>query len=513
MVLSLFRDRTPPLVTQSLQRLNRQHEQERLLFYSLAWAAYDGRMPAPLKGTKSDPNNDDSLTVNHAGLVVDTTVAYLFGDGVRWEVELPGQQTAETDDATSGEDESIQRPEEAWLEDCHRANDLIQTLHKTATDGAICGHWYLKVVLDDPDMPQDEKGRRFPRIIPIEPDQMTVITDEDDVSRPTQYIQQWTVFQHHPTTGTITRAITRRQRTVRANDRLSWTIYDEESGDALPSTFRAVRSVVWPYPWAPIHDAQHLPMPGAYYGRGEIEPDIILLNHSINFSYSNQNRIDRNFAHPRTVATGFSGKQLTVGPDEMTILPHDNAKVYNVEMDSDLSGSRALLEAKEAALFRRVRTPPIAFGDASEASNLSAVALAVRFRPLEQKIKTLRLTYGAALSRLNEHLLALGGFAAPRLRVNPVWPALLPTNPLEEAQTAQLHTQLGVSSQTTLTRLGYNYRREQARAAREATQQAERDAELATLMPQPAAPGSPTPAGGVEGRPDLDPAARRPSTT
>jgi hypothetical protein len=59
------------------------------------------------------------------------------------------------------------------------------------------------------------------------------------------------------------------------------------------------------------------------------------------------------------------------------------------------------------------------------------------------------------LTELNRRLLALGGFGEDHHTVIH-WPEMLPTDTMQEAQTALLHQQLGVSADTLLQRLGYD---------------------------------------------------------
>lgn len=63
--------------------------------------------------------------------------------------------------------------------------------------------------------------------------------------------------------------------------------------------------------------------------------------------------------------------------------------------------------------------------------------------------------YGELLVELNRRLLALGGFGEDKRTVIH-WPQLLPADALQEAQTALLQQQLGVSSDTLLQRQGFD---------------------------------------------------------
>lgn len=462
-----------------MNQLMLRNGRDRLDHYTRSWMAYEGIVPRALKETASDPDARDNVVINTPRLIVDTTVSYTFGD----EMDKPHFEVE--DDGEEGADES---PMEKWLAEAWRRNHKETLLLKWGTYGAVCGHAYLRLV---PATHQTAlRTRPYPRILALDPAAVEVEWDGEDIERAIAYKLEWT-------SGSGNRTVHFRQRHLLNDNGLTWTILDETrtTGDA---TFREAARETWQYPWSQIHDCQHFPNPGIYHGLGELEPDVLQLALSINFGYSNLNRVDRLYAHPRSYATGYNSQQaIRIDPDFMLGLPKD-AKVGILEMQSEYTGSLALTAAKMSELCRLTRLPPTVFGGDSEASNLSAVALAVRFRPLKQKIKTLRLTYGSALSQLNAHMLEVGGQGKDHIVKN-VWGELIPASTLEERQGIQIELQTGIiSRETASTRLGNSWATEKARLA------AEKDIPIS---------GTPEEVPGVMGRPDVSAERKQSSST
>lgn len=466
-------------VEASVNQLLVRNGRDRLNNYHRAWLAYEAEVPLALKPTPSDPDARDNVVINTPALIVDTTVSYLFGD----EMDKPHFEVE--DDGEEGADES---PMEKWLSEAWRRNQKETLLLKWGTYGAVCGHSFLRLV--PATHPTAGRTRPYPRILALDPASVDVEWNGEDIEQAVEYKLEWTA-------GSGNQTVHFRQRHILSDNGLSWTIVDEtkRAGEAR---FTEAAREVWNYPWSQIHDCQHFPNPGIYYGLSELEPDVLKLALSINFGYSNLSRVDRIYAHPRSYVTGHTSKEpIRIDPDFMLGLNKD-AKVGILEMQSEYAGSLALTAAKMAELCRRTRLPPTVFGGDSEASNLSAVALAVRFRPLKQKVKTLRLTYGGLLSQLNAHMLELGGKGKDHIVTN-TWGELIPASTLEERQGIQIELQTGiVSRETAATRLGYSWATEKARL------EAEKDIPIS---------GVPEEVPGVMGRPDVSAERKQRSST
>ena len=95
--------------------------------------------------------------------------------------------------------------------------------------------------------------------------------------------------------------------------------------------FRIVQqTLTWPWAWRRSSIARTCPARTEYYGIADLEPDVLAVNHAINFTMSNLQRIIRFHAHPRP-GGGFSANQLKVGVDETIVLPGENAELHNLK--------------------------------------------------------------------------------------------------------------------------------------------------------------------------------------
>ena len=385
---------------------------------------------------------NDNVTINYARLIVNIAASYLFGMEPTFQLDA----MAETE-----------TPDETWLNECWRVNKKMLLLQKVAINGAVCGHTFVKIIPDSPLTPG------FPRLIAMNPEYVTVVTDPDDIDLVWRYIIAY------PARGKNGEHLTIKQ-TMERNESGRWTITDEVSEGS--QKFRIVREAVWPYSWPPIIDCQNLPSPNEYYGIADLEPDVLAVNHAINFTMSNLQRIIRFHAHPKTWGRGFSANQLKVGVDETIVLPGDNAELHNLEMQSDLTSSLAYYARLKEALHEVSRVPEVATGKLESSGALSGVALQLLYGPLVQATEAKRLTYGEMLIELNRRLLEMSGRSTENL-TRLVWPEILPKNALEERQTALLDKQIGVSADTLITQLGYDADEEKAKKESEVAEMGE----------------------------------------
>lgn len=387
--------------------------------YQEAWAAYIGDMPDTLKTVKGKP--DDNTKVNYIRTVVDKGVSVLFGTGITFDL-----------DATADE----RTPPEAWLDEVLRVNRFAVLLHKLGINGAIYGHPFLKI----------QPGAKYPRLINIPPEYVTVVGDPDDIEAVNAYIIQYTVIDldGRPRDS---------RQTVERGETGRWIVRDETRTAYGP--WITEQESVWPYDWPPIIDCQNLPCPNDYYGLPDIGRDVVALNRSVNFVLSNVQRIIRFHAHPKTVAKGVSASQIDVSVDELIVLNAPDADLFNLEMSTDLGSSIEYFKRLREALHEVTRTPEVATGKLEGAGALSGVALRILYGPLEEKTQTKRLTYGEMLIELCRRLLEMGGFGSENI-VTIEWPAIVPTNEVEEREVAIMDEQLGASKDTLLTRLGYD---------------------------------------------------------
>lgn len=400
-----------------------QAEAERLARIAKAWSAYYAKGPDPLRVKAGRP--DDNTRVNFLRRAVDKSVSFLFGEPVGFQLD-PDNET----------------PEEDFLDAVWTANRKATTLVKLATNGAVCGHAFIKIVLNHPHMPVG-----VPRLVVLDPATVRVVHDPDDIETVSQYVIEYKGME--PNAGPM---LYRQEITDLGG---TWSIVDKKRRPD-ESTWTIVGEVPWPYPFAPVVDCQNLPSPNEFWGMSDLEDDVVKVQNALDFSISNIRKIVRLHGHPKTWAKGFDpgSEDVALDPDKILVLD-DPGEIHNLEMVSDLTAALEVYRELKEALHVLTRVPPIATGKVDSAGPMSGVALRIHYGPLLELTNTKRMTYGEMLVELNRRLLAIGGHGDDK-RVDILWADALPTDDLAEAQTYVIHNTLGVSKATLLKKLGYD---------------------------------------------------------
>ena len=419
------------MVSEILRRVIDTEDQSRIAQYAEAWRLYEGRFSKPLRVRPG--SFDDNIVCNYIRVVVDSSVAFLFGREVSFDI---------APDVTTDAEE--------YLKAVWEANSKMLFLQQMGLTGAVCGHVFVKIV---PNLP-------WPRLVLLDPSTVSVEWEPTDYSQVVRYVITYSAKS--PRTDQL---LTFREEIER--DGLQWRVTQSVSENDSP-TWTVIARDLWRWPFPPIVDCQNLPLPHSYYGQSDITPDIIALNQSINFVLSNMNRIIRYHAHPRVWGRGVATAKLDVSVDEAILLPNPEAELRVLEMQSDLSSSINLFQRLKEALHQVSRTPEVALGKVESIGALSGIALRVLYQPLLQKTESKRRTYGGLLRELNRRLLAMAGYGDD-IQVTVHWQEAIEGDDFENAKTAILWQQLGVSQHTILHRLGFDP--EQERELREVSAQ------------------------------------------
>lgn len=441
-----------PLLAQAVA----EEETERAKRFADAWKLYLGEHEKPLQVVGND---DDNVILNFSGLFVDKGVSFLFGKPLEFQVEPPNQAASDATDEA-----------EDWLASVWRENRAKTLLSKAATNGGVTGHCFLKLV-------EPAEGG-LPRIVNLDPSYMSVVWDDDDIDRVLEYrITFPSVLDGKP--------IVRRQRHVRVNDSDVWDIHNEKATSFRPtdtaelrlSEFKPIQEPKrWPWPWPAIIDCQNLPMPNEYWGRSDLEKGVADLNASVNRAVSNMARIVRFYGHPRPYATGVTPDQVGVvdaAIDQWATFPQD-AQVGMLEMGAHLEAALGFFDRLKASLHEQAHVPVVATEAMESVGSLSGVALEILYQPLLELTETKRGTYGDMLETANSRLLDMGErLTGQDAVVNNVWPKLLPEDPKEQAETAVVRKEVGVSGRTNLEQLGFDPDREAERRAEDGDQAAQ----------------------------------------
>lgn len=385
-----------------------------------AWAYYEGNHRKPLKVKRGQ--TDDNVIINVSRKAIAQAISLLFGEVPTFEI---------------GKDD--QDDEDQLLADLWTANDAQILLHNMALQGALGGHVFVKLV------PSETIGVR---LLLLNPRQTTVFWQPDDMQVVTAYVIGYQLSDTEV-----------RQDIVRMDG--GWLVRDlaRERG----RNWTITQELMWGFPWAPIVDWQNLPDPEEYYG----DPDLVRpeLNDGLNFVASNTMRIIKFHAQPKTIGTGMRASEVQeTAVDGFWSVPNPDAKISNLEMQSDLGSSMAFLQLLQQWFFAEHRAVDLAsFG--ADLGNLTNFGLRTMYKDALDKLATKRALYGKALADISERSLALMGMVG---RPTITWPDPLPFNDAEEIAGIQTEMGLGILSKETAASLrGRDWEMEQERIAEE----------------------------------------------
>lgn len=452
----------PDYVTQPLS----QDEQARRQTMANAWKAYKGRFDPPLKKKDGKSAAKENTLSNRCAPIVNTGRDFLFGEKIAFEVGDPDDDDS---DVVIVDAEAANKALcAAWGDD----DDKMTLLGKIAMNGAICGHEFVRIL-------PNPYPRHAPRLVNIDPQSVTMIVDDDDCETVYAYIIEYTVNLSKSVT------ITKRLSIWRVDpDGLAVTEggYDPDSTWMMQAFEKRGENgklqpvddpIEWPYPFAPIVDAQNLPNPNEAYGLSDLPPELIGINESLNFSQSNTAKILKFHAHPKTIVTGADAAQVQAAVEDVTCLP-EGADAKLLEMHGDLASSMAFQDNLRSDMDEQSAVPAVALGRIRDLplGNISGVAIQILYRPLVQKTTIKRRLYGKLIREVCRRVLTVMGVMEydPYLPIEIHWPDLLPVDDMAAAQTAMALDQLGVSKETLLTRLGFDAKAELAKNADEAAQ-------------------------------------------
>lgn len=429
-----------------------QAEMSRLQLMSRAIRAYNDHARAPLK---IDPKTriDDNVQINYTRTIVEKGVSFLFGEQLKIEIadtRRAASGAATSDAATPGADES---GDDDALEDllddvwscAQRGEDLIDC----ATNGGQTGHVWAQIVV--------EAGE--PRVVVLDPLNMSAEWDERDIRRVVKYVNEWNSFDEHK------RAVVRRQTATRNGD--SWLI-DEFISYSNKSTWTRVgATVVWRYRFAPIFHTKNLPKACEFYGQPDLTLGVLQLNHYIARVDSLINRIIRIHAHPKTIAYGMQPDDLKIGVDGVLFVDEYEAELKNLEMQSDLSAAQTFRDKLRSALAEVSHVPEVTTGKVDKIGALSGRAMQLLYSPLIDQTKKKRLTYGRFVVELICALLTIKGRVIKPRDVTLHWGSMLPADEKEAAETALIKKQVGFSTDTLVQELGGDPDNEREKVAAE----------------------------------------------
>lgn len=464
-------------------------ETERQARYDRAWDAYDGESELPFDDGESG-QAIDNIRLGYAELIVDKGVSFLAGKGgVEWQIEpIDGD---EDQDGEPDESEDPERDDEtkaakldrerarvlAVLDEAWPEEDRALDFHNLATNGGVCGHFWLRLHEDRPP-------------VVLDPTSVTAVWSEDDISILVRYLIEWLALDSD--TGLGVKRRHRIEPDVPARP-TSWTTfyeqYDEDAG---------WQEIDEPQPWghsyAPVIGGQNLPSPNTFYGKPDLTPAVLDMVEQMESLASDMRRICRLHGHPIPVVMGVDAdkvQEIDVAIGELLALPDVNAKLGQLTI-AELESSLSLYKELKTALFEETHIPRVALGDRDKSGATTGVALQIEYGPLVERTDTKRLTYGAKLRKTAECLLDMRGIKGWRVRFG--WPQIVPSDDKAAAETTETDLRMGVVSlETAAEKRGYDWAVESERIAEEKRQAQARFDEGLTDDTDPPPPDVPDP--------------------
>ncbi len=546
--------------------IDRMADQQRRQAMNAAWQAYLGQLPPSLVPEPGEP--DPNVNINRIAPIVDTNVAWLFGASLGIEIDptqellamppedspaesagmngMNGANGAEPDaaadailaqhhlpdsdansnadtDAASGDigaltlaDKEPTNPQvqaaQDYLDGCWGdEDDRMTLLAKLATNGGNCGHLFAKIL-----PPDTQSGRQFPRLVVLDPQNVTMQTDPEDCDTVTAYT---ICYDAETDDGTVIekRQVIARQANGAGTADDTWLITNYARGGAGGNWTQLGEPTVWQHPWAPIIDGPNLPAPNQRWGFSDVTPNLIQLNKAINFVASNINAIGYSHGHPWIWASGTNAQLVKTAPGHIISLPHPQAVLGALVAHGDIAGLMQFEADLRADMDEQSKVPAVATGRMAELprGQQSGVMIRLLHTPLMFRIKFKQRTYGKFIREACARMLALGGFGDGTdlggIATILHWQDPLPVDDLQQAQAALAWMQMGVSQDTLQEKGGFNPDVERRKNDEANARQLKGFAQGTDMPPTPASPSLPaTPPDASQQSPD---AAQSPATS
>ncbi len=364
-------------------------EQRRLNEISEYWDFYLGDQWRVVR-----EEGESLITFNYAKAIVDKSVSFLFGKGFRIQ---PHKEVAQ---------ELKPLLDEVWE---YNKKDILGI--EIGQMGAITGDCFIKVSWEDPEVDDDGMlyEEEYPdgkvRINVLPTSSVFPVYSSHDKDKMVSCTIQYAILEM----GIDGKPVARMYKEVVTRDTISYYI-DNELVEEIPNILREINIV----------QIKNIPLAGESRGQSDLK-SIIPLQKELNAKVTDVSDIVNYHSAPITIIQGAKSKNLEKGAKKVWGgLPKD-AKVYNLELNSDLNASNNFISTIKTAIHELSNTPEDSLGGKSAISNTTGVALQIKYAPLLEKTWLKRQTYGDGIKdvcRLVIKLLRVKGSDEERRLLN-----------------------------------------------------------------------------------------------
>lgn len=332
---------------------------------------------------------DSNLTVNYVKAFADYIINFNFGKGIQFR----------SPEATSAIIPYLLK--KVWDED----NDRMSVLYEIGQYGTVSGDVFVKVAYEPGYVnPAGEPVPPKTRLLPLNPAYCFPTFHPHDKHRLIEFKLKYkfwgTAADGTRSVNTYVEVITEQAIREYVNDELI---------DERPN----------PLGMIPIAYCPNIYVASSPWGLADIQ-DVIPLNREYNEKATEISDIINYHAAPVTVIIGAKGSNLEKGPRKVWTIGSKDAKVENLQLDSNLQGPLAYLELLKMSMHEITGVPAQALGTQQPISNTAGVALSMQYQPMMQKHAQKKIPFGRLFDQINALIIKYAAIYEPEwLEYNP----------------------------------------------------------------------------------------------
>lgn len=161
-----------------------------------------------------------------------------------------------------------------------------------------------------------------------------------------------------------------------------------------------------PYGFINVVHWQNLNIPGDFWGMSDLA-DIIPINEELNRKSTDISDIINYHSEPVTCIFGAKMKQIVQGANKTWSGFPKDARVENLQLNSDLKASNSYMERIKESLHEISGVPSGSLNTMGGISNASGIGLHIQFLPLIEKTLDKQITYGEGIKDVNDMIIRI----------------------------------------------------------------------------------------------------------